>query len=172
MGCICGRIEGVLKPVIVGGFALEWYTGGGYSTSDIDVVYPNPERIGELLEGIGFTKVNRHWVSIQYDMQIEVPHHALDGVVLDHAMTIEIEGRQVLMIGIEDLIVDRLRRCVHAGSTGDSHWATSLLAAYDKNLDQQHLDSRAMFERVEEALLQARRQAESISHDAADRELR
>jgi hypothetical protein len=171
MACISDRIKGPLKPVIVGGFAVEWYTGGGYSTVDLDVAYLRPDRIGSMLESLGFTKVNRHWVSTRYDLQIEVPSHAVDRVVLDHSLTIEIAGHRAVMIGVEDLIIDRLCGYTHGRSTGDLHWATSLYAAYADRLDGDYLLSRARTERVEEALLEAKRQAESSGHDAADREL-
>ncbi|MEW6041172.1 MAG: UbiD family decarboxylase, partial [Elusimicrobiota bacterium] len=35
-----------LRPVIVGGLAVEFYTVGGYSTGDIDLVFPDNKILG------------------------------------------------------------------------------------------------------------------------------
>lgn len=73
-----------LKPVVVGGFAMEFYSTGGYRTSDIDALYLRPQEVGALLETLGFRRVNRHWVSETFDLQIEFPGHAIEQRAVDH----------------------------------------------------------------------------------------
>lgn len=44
--------EGV-APVLVGGTALEFYTFGSYTTSDVDLVAKRRDRVAEALSAIG-----------------------------------------------------------------------------------------------------------------------
>lgn len=46
-------------PILVGGNALELYTLGGYSTSDVDLVCSDRKLAGEILEMLGFKKFGR-----------------------------------------------------------------------------------------------------------------
>jgi predicted nucleotidyltransferase len=43
-----------IKPILVGGRALEFYTLGGYATKDIDLVINGREYAKEALEKMGF----------------------------------------------------------------------------------------------------------------------
>ena len=47
--------EGI-RPVIVGGQAVEFYTAGGYATQDIELVARDTSGIGRVLERWGFRK--------------------------------------------------------------------------------------------------------------------
>jgi len=50
-----------IRPVVVGGQALEFYTLGNYSTFDVDLVSTGSQEIGKVLENWGFEKFGRHW---------------------------------------------------------------------------------------------------------------
>ncbi|MEW5692463.1 MAG: hypothetical protein AB1765_04130, partial [Candidatus Hydrogenedentota bacterium] len=48
-----------LKPILIGGCALEFYTYGGYNTMDIDIALPEDEYYNELMKTLGFKKEGR-----------------------------------------------------------------------------------------------------------------
>ncbi|MFQ6072300.1 MAG: hypothetical protein ACE5KT_06330 [Methanosarcinales archaeon] len=56
-----------IKPILVGGNALEFYTLGRYSTYDIDLVSSGRDIIDKELRKKGFKKTGRHW----YNEKIE-----------------------------------------------------------------------------------------------------
>ena len=56
--------KNIFAPIIVGGSALEIYTGGFYLTGDIDIVSPYRKEIEKLLLDTGyFKKVGKNLIS-------------------------------------------------------------------------------------------------------------
>jgi len=53
------------------------------------------------------------------------------------------EGRHCIMVGLEDLIIDRLNACKHWKSETDCEMATLLVARYREELDRAYLERRA-----------------------------
>lgn len=93
-------------PVLVGGAAVELYTGGAYTTGDLDFVgFVSPE-VAELLRAEGFARAGRHWVHEDEQVFIELPSGALgEG---EQAITVNFSDQEVLIIAPEDLVIDRL----------------------------------------------------------------
>ena len=151
MALVSERLAG-LKPVVVGGFALEFYSTGGYRTSDIDALYLHPNEVGALLETLGFRRVNRHWVSEAFDLQIEFPGHAIERRAVERLTTVRVDGKDVTMIGVEDLILDRLNGFIHGGSTDDRRWARELCAMYGSRLDLAYVEREAAVDGTAAAL--------------------
>lgn len=151
MALVSGRLD-ALKPVVVGGFALEFYSTGGYRTSDVDALYLHPEVIGRMLVALGFTKHNRHWVSERHDLQIEFPGHAIEQRAVERLTTVRVDGLEVVLIGVEDLILDRLNGFVHFQSTDDRHWAAELCVMYRDHVDLGYLREQAVTDGTSTAL--------------------
>ena len=145
--------------VIVGGNALEFYTLGAYATVDVDLVSTRRTEIGNLLESWGFDQMGRHWHHVGLDIAIEIPDDVLAGSE-DKVTRVEIEDLTVYIIGVEDLIIDRLDAYVHWDSTDDGNWAQELMALYLQDIDWTYLKTRAQTEGVLEALIAFRNQAE------------
>lgn len=139
-----------IGPIVVGGLAVEFYTAGGYTTGDIDLVYSGYQEIGKVLEGLGFTKEGRHWLNEELGVLIEVPASALAGAY-DRLALVDIEGLKVYVIGIEDIILDRLCAFVHWGSLDDGRWAREMAALHRGDIDWNYLKARAKEEQVSEA---------------------
>lgn len=94
------------KPVLVGGAAVELYTGGAYRTADLDFVGFVPDAVAETLEREGFRRVGRHWVHEQGRVFIELPGASLRPGERDALLR---RGQvEVRIIGPEELVVDRL----------------------------------------------------------------
>jgi hypothetical protein len=149
LGILTKSIEkDAVVPVIVGGFALEFYSTGGYSTGDIDILFPDAELLGAKLMEWGFRKEGRHWISEEYDMFIEIPGSTLLDEEQKRISVVEIEGLKVYIIGIEDLIIDRMNAFVHWKSTDDGYWAKELLFIHRDGIDREYLKRRSKEERT------------------------
>ena len=98
-----------VKAIIVGGQAVEFYTSGGYTTMDIDIICERSiEEIDEKLKKIGFKKMGKYWTLNNSDIAIEVPSGPLAGS-REKIVEVEIEeDLKAYLIGIEDIIIDRL----------------------------------------------------------------
>lgn len=159
LGALTARLapESV-EPILVGGFALELYTDGGYSTADVDLALPAGLEVDAAFADLGFEKRGRFWVRPELDLYFEAPAPAgLPGETAPRT-ELEVDGLRVVVLGVEDLLVDRLRAWVHWKSDEDGRWATRLATLYADDLDWAYLRSRtadagerAALERLEQA---------------------
>ncbi len=94
------------KPVLVGGAAVELYTGGAYTTGDLDFVGTVPPPVAERLKEVGFKQRGRHWVHDAEEIFIEFPSSGLDGG--EEPIVLEVEGERLLVVEPEALVADRL----------------------------------------------------------------
>ena len=64
-----------IKPVIVGGAAVEFYTRDWYSTADIDIAIDKTKRkeFEKIMEKMKFRKSGRMWIREDLSLYIEVP---------------------------------------------------------------------------------------------------
>jgi len=94
------------RPILVGGAAVELYTGGAYTTGDLDFVGSVPPAVAKSLSAAGFTKVGRHWVHESAKVFLEFPGTDLEPSPepVEHRFG----GRRVTIIPIEGLLADRL----------------------------------------------------------------
>lgn len=131
-----------IEPILVGGFALELYTEGGYSTGDVDLALPSGPVVDAAFSDLGFTKRERFWVRPDLDLYFEAPAPAgLPGETAPRT-DLEVDGMRVVVIGIEDLLLDRLRAWVHWKSDEDERWTRRLAALYATELDWTYLRSQ------------------------------
>lgn len=141
------------KPVVVGGHAVEFHTGGRYATGDIDLVCPDRQALNALLTSWGFDRQGRHWGRDDLELYVEAPGEALEGAEADRVVEGELEGLPVFVIGAEDLLVDRLNAYVHWRYADDGFWAQQILRAHGKELDWDYLQRRCEQEDTLAALL-------------------
>jgi hypothetical protein len=144
--------KGKAEPIIVGGLALSYYTREVYFTADIDLAYADREALDEVLKELDFKKSGRYWVNEDLKMAIEVPVGVLTGE--DAPLEIVELGPelQCQIIGIEDLIIDRLNACKHWKSEIDCEMAELLVMRYIQELDWVYLEKKA--EKPENDLVQ------------------
>lgn len=98
-----------VEPIVVGGTAEEIQSGSPYHETDLDlcgVVDPDERAV---LRGLGFRKRGRHWFHDASKVAVEFPDTRIDG---DEARVerIRVGGGTALVIGIDDLYLDRLRQ--------------------------------------------------------------
>jgi hypothetical protein len=105
-------------PILVGGGAVELYTGGAYRTGDLDFVGSVPPEVAARLEEAGFRRQGRHWLHEDGEVFIELPGSTLG--TGERSATLRRGRTQVLLVSPEDLVVDRLSAWQFWGSEQDA----------------------------------------------------
>lgn len=164
---VLSRVLGDLgEPVVVGGSAVSFYTGGAYFSRDADlIVEAEPRILCERLGAVGFERRGSAWVHREVDLVVDFPAPPLlagDRSRLTHVHT---EDGPVALIGLEDLLVDRLNAAVHWNDAEAREWCVTMLAVHP-DLDVGYLERRATQEGLAEALAQAQREAEALRREA------
>jgi len=144
------RPHGV-RPIVVGGNAVEFYTFGAYATADVDLVAGDRSLLAQVLDRLGFLREGRFWHREDLDLVIECPDETLAGDP-SRVLEVEIDGLVCPIIGIEDLIADRLNGYVHWKWEDDRRWVRQLIASHRDDIDWSYLRSRAEGERTFDAL--------------------
>ena len=137
-----------IRPIVVGGHAVEFYTLGSYTTGDIDLVSPGYGEIKKLLKSWGFKKITRIWVLPELDIHIDIVSSFLSGGDISRISEIEVEGLPMYIIGIEDIIIDRLNAFVWWKSEEDGKWAQQIAKLHEKEIDVEYIEKRAKKEDV------------------------
>lgn len=134
--------EDGIVPVLVGGAALEHYTAGGYATKDVDLALPDAPEVDRAFAELGFDKQGRYWFRDDLDLLFEAPAPAgLPGEDAERQI-LEVDGLPVVVLGLEDLILDRLRAAVHWRSEEDRRWTRRLVGLYSDRLDREYLAAK------------------------------
>jgi len=158
LGALTRRLEGQgIVPILVGGCAMEVYTEGGYSTSDVDLALRHSDEVDSAFADLGFTKEGRFWVRIELELLFEAP--APEGLPGETAPRLElnVDGFRVVVLGIDDLLLDRLRGWVHWKSEEDGRWARRLVEIHRGNLDWGYLRTKAELDPGEASALETLR---------------
>lgn len=135
--------RGKPAPVLIGGAALAYYTREVYFTADIDLAYGDREALDAVLTELGFLKKGRFWVQEELDIAVEAPASNLAGEEA-HVETVELEsGLRCFILGLEDLLIDRLNSCKHWKYQVDCEMAELLVARYNQDLDWAYLEKKA-----------------------------
>jgi hypothetical protein len=138
------------RPVLVGGGAVELYSGGAYRTGDLDFVGSLGEEGERQLEAVGFRQQGRHWIHEEHQIFLEFPSSHLDEG--ERAAVIEVGEYSVVVIGLEELIVDRLAAWQSWGSEIDAVNAVRLRQGSAVDLDRARLREIAKARGVAPAL--------------------
>ena len=129
-------------PVLVGGAAVELYTGGAYTTGDLDFVgHVSPSVAGALLEA-GFRRQGRHWLREDGQSFLEFPSSSLhEG---EKAARHSLFGSEIVVVTPEDLIAERLDAWQHWRSAIDGVNAWLVRRARGATLDSRRLRAQSL----------------------------
>jgi hypothetical protein len=155
-------------PVLVGGAAAEIFSGGAYTTGDLDFVGEVSPTVGRILEGAGFVRHGRHWVHEAAEVFIELPGSRLEPS--ERAVPVRAEGYTVLVLSPEDVLVDRLAAWQFWRSPIDgiaSFWIWRNLV---RDADLQRLEAAASRRQVQAGLASLRTFAAALGARAPDEE--
>ena len=140
-------------PIIVGGEALELYTQGSYTTGDIDIK-ASLDLTKIILESWDFNKKGRTWFNKEFDLYVDWLGASLEegDEAEKRAVTVKIiEGLEIKILSVEDLIIDRLNAAKWWGDKDSIMWAKVLVAIQKKisgNVDINYLQKRAKYENL------------------------
>jgi hypothetical protein len=149
--------------VVVGGFAVELYSGGAYRTGDIDFVLdtPRPEEayrvFAEMAEAAGWRRAAR-----VYEGPGAMYLDLVGYLYLGRVKELHVCGGRVYVEAPEDAIVTSLNACVFWDSPADCERAAAVMAAQWGHLDWAYLRERAEREGVVEKLEELARRVEGV----------
>ena len=137
---------------LVGGEAVEMYTAGQFRTGDIDITVSERPKAEKLLRQLGFSREGMIWLN--QDLAIAVQIVASYPSRMEKVRTIEVNGFTVKIVGVEDLIIDRLVGAKYWRSNPkmEMEQASVLLESFRSSIDLAYLKNRASEERVEDYL--------------------
>ena len=95
------------EPIVVGGTAQEYWAGGEYHPTDLDLCPRPSARDLKALLAVGLRKRGRHWVREDLPVALEFPGSGDD---IERTVVVEVGDVSVRMISCEDLYLDRVRQ--------------------------------------------------------------
>ena len=131
--------EHKIKPIIVGGLAVEIYTRCGYFIDDIDIMVKNSGLLKSVLDKLGFDMLGKHWYSEEIDVGLDI-FNVDPQISLERISHIKLSsGREIYVLGMEDIILDRLRSYYKHNSNHDYEWAFRIYKIHRGILDIDYL---------------------------------
>jgi hypothetical protein len=151
LGYVTGRLERKSESVyLVGGQAVETYTGGQFTTGDIDITTTNRKATEKILERVGFKREGMVWLNESLGLAVHivgsVPSRS------EKTRSIHVARYTVRVVGVEDLIIDRLAAAKFWKSQRDAEQAKALFTSFKKQVDMRYLKKRAREEKVNDIL--------------------
>ncbi|MFX0135532.1 MAG: DUF6036 family nucleotidyltransferase [Candidatus Hodarchaeota archaeon] len=147
-----GLITDILKDkdidlILVGGQAAAFYTLGSYTTEDMDIVSNDSNAVSKLLEELKFEKTGRIWYNEEINIAIDLVSPYFTGSK-EKLREVELENRYIKVIGVEDLIIDRLISYIQWKVERDGLVAKQLILLHYDDIDWEYLEGRAKKESV------------------------
>lgn len=143
--------RGLPRPVLVGGGAVEFYSGSAVMTGDIDVTSPAQPELEEELQRLGFVRPSgaghllRGWIHPDLKLGFEVVAESPMGGGIDPARLRLVaplgEPAQFRILSIEDLIADRVGQYA-SGSAPEMLDQAKMLFRLHPQLDRPYMDAR------------------------------
>lgn len=126
--------------IVVGGLSVEIYTEGGYTTQDIDFVGIHHEKIMQAMTDLGFRRNGKDSVHDSLHIYVEVPGSVLKDADEKYVNSIRAaNGFKLRVIGIEDIIKDRLVALVQWDDKIQSVWIYQLIKSHINKLDVSYI---------------------------------
>lgn len=127
--------------ILVGGEAIELYTGGTFATADIDLVVTNSALAEKLLNQLGFgMEVKNYWFNKDLNIVVQIAGDSYNG---DDAKIRKFRVREyeIKVAPPEDLIVNRLYSMKFWKSKVETDYeqARVLLSIFANSLDYDYL---------------------------------
>ena len=147
------------EAVLVGGAALEFYTEGGISTGDLDLLAEGGPPLRAVMADLGFSRLGKDFVHKGLRLYVEFPRRSPGPT--ERTVLVQVGPRSLRVISLEDLLVDRLYAFKFWRSARDGVGAMLLGELGD--LDEDRLAARAAEEDVSDALAAVREVLEEVT---------
>lgn len=143
--------RGLPRPILVGGGAVEFWSGSAVTTGDIDLASPVQPELEEELQGLGFVRPAgagrslRGWVHPELGLGFEVVASSPMGGGADPARIRLVQpaggAGRFRIIAVEDLIADRMGQFASGSAPEMREQAAGLLSLYP-DADRAYLERR------------------------------
>lgn len=150
-----------IRPVIVGGFAVELWTMGKYATLDIDLIAEGIAEYGFVLRELGFKNNGGVWLYPETDIIVEFPKPPLDGDY-ERVQALNFEDLQFYVLGIEDIILDRISAAKYWQDLSSKEWAIYLMAAHYDKIEWSYCEQMAAEKQVSDLLQEIKNEAKNL----------
>ncbi len=146
-----------VDAVLVGGEAIDVYTAGTFSTSDIDLVVSNKAIAEQLLNKFGFEKkASGLWLSQELIIVVQVIAEPYSGDA-SKIRTFRVKDYELKIAAPEDLIINRLysAKFWKSNPQRDMEQAIALLRVSPGKIDNKYLNDLAKKNHVMDYLAKA-----------------
>jgi hypothetical protein len=135
--------KGKVRPVLAGGSAIEVYLDGTLRTGDMDVVY-NIKALEEVLKAWRFALGGglRAWANEELGLAVDMVGEDFNGSY-ERVTTITTDYGPATIMGIEDLIVNRLASAKFWRVPADVDQAYLLAKAHTDKIDWPYVEEEA-----------------------------
>ena len=150
--------------ILVGGQAIDFYTGGVFATSDIDLIVSNRSMAENLLNKFGFEKkANGLWLNRDLNIVVQLISNSYTGD-LGKVRKFRVRDLELKVAAPEDLIRNRLYslKFWQSNPQRDLEESVALIKLFSESLDNAYLDRIAKENDIEDALKEARRLASDV----------
>jgi hypothetical protein len=152
LGYLTDQLEKKKQHVyLVGGQAVETYTAGQFTTGDVDITTSDSKATEKVLVNLGFEQIGMIWLNKRVGMAVQIVG-LFPNANLEKASTILAGPYKVRIIGVEDLIVDRLAHVKFFNVSGDLEKAKVLYTVFKNRIDEEYLRKTAKKRRIEDLL--------------------
>jgi len=145
---------GFLPPVLVGGAAVEFYSGSTISTGDFDIVTARQDQFEDILRKHGFVgpsgpgKATRGWIHPDLQLGFEVVSSSLlDGMADRDRIVMVRVGTDgfAAFVSLEDMVADRMGQYASGSAPDMLDQARTLYRLYS-DADRAYMDARIRHE--------------------------
>ncbi len=153
-----------VNAVIVGGEAIDIWTGGTFASADIDLLVQSKKITEKLLNKFGFEKqANTLWLNMDLATVIHVIESSFSGDT-SKLKKMKIGKYEIQIASPEYLIKDRL--CSYKfwkeNPQSDMEKTVALLRIFSDSIDNSYLDELAKENDIEDVLAEARKYASTV----------
>ncbi len=159
MSLICNELKKhKIKPVIIGGAAVEFYTRDWYSTLDIDLAVNlgNSEIIGKIFQDLGFERTGRAWSRVDLGIEIEMPGR-LKSLRENKIIEVDTGVGKAYIAGVDDIIVDRILAAKHWDSTQDEEQVIEMAIGNYGDIDWTYIEGKCKEDLAEDKFVEVKK---------------
>ena len=150
LGYVTSQLEKKKQSIfLVGGQAVETYTAGQFLTGDIDVTTSDSAMTQKVLKSLGFEEIGMIWLN----KPLGIAFHIVGYFPPERSRTIRIGPYKARIVGVEELILDRLSAAKFWNIPADYEKAKVLYDNCEKQLDKDYLREIAKKKKVDDLLL-------------------
>jgi len=125
---------------VVGGSAIEVYTGGRYTSDDLDLVVDSRKKVTDVLARWGFKNRGKLWTKEDWGIVVDAMEKEISGS-RRHTQVLSTAQGSFRISGPEDLIIRRVRESVNwQGREGAFAHAILLVERMDTELDWDYIE--------------------------------